>query len=151
MDLQLPMQSVPNTTDAVLVRLPRRARSTILCDKVCQWLVAVWWFSPGHPVYSANKTDRHGITEILLKVAWNTIRPNQTEALDFIPSRFAERIAQSVIFCVVVCNPFLAIVSYVCRLLTVSDYKHMLSSNSSYWMLCLCEVTLKIVLHAIYL
>ena len=31
------------------------------------------WFCPGTPVSSTNKTDRHGITEILLKVALNTI------------------------------------------------------------------------------
>ena len=31
------------------------------------------WFSLGTPVSSTNKTDRHGITEILLKVALNTI------------------------------------------------------------------------------
>ena len=30
-------------------------------------------FSPGNPVSSTNKTDRHDITEILLKVALNTI------------------------------------------------------------------------------
>jgi hypothetical protein len=30
------------------------------------------------PVSSTNKTDRHDITEILLKVALNTIKPNQT-------------------------------------------------------------------------
>ena len=34
------------------------------------------WFSPGTPVFSTNKTDRHDITAILLKVALNTI--NQT-------------------------------------------------------------------------
>ena len=34
------------------------------------WLV---WFSPGTPVSSNNKTDRHDITEILLEVALNTI------------------------------------------------------------------------------
>ena len=112
--------------------------------------MAVWWFSPGHPVYSAKQTDRHGIAEILLKVALNTIRPNQTEAFDFTPSRFPVRIAQCVIFCVVVCKPCLAIASYVCRLLTV-DYKYLLYSNSSYRIVCLSEVTLKIVLHAIYL
>jgi hypothetical protein len=33
------------------------------------------WFSPGPPVSSINKTDRHDITEILLKVALNTIKP----------------------------------------------------------------------------
>jgi hypothetical protein len=31
------------------------------------------WFSPGPPVSSTNKTDRHDITEILLKVALNAI------------------------------------------------------------------------------
>jgi hypothetical protein len=33
------------------------------------------WFSPNTPVSSTNKTDRHDITEILLKVALNTINP----------------------------------------------------------------------------
>jgi hypothetical protein len=37
------------------------------CDKVCQW------FSPDTSVSSTNKTDRHDITEILLKVALNNI------------------------------------------------------------------------------
>jgi predicted secreted protein len=31
------------------------------------------WFSPGTPVSSTNKTDRHDIAEILLKVVLNTI------------------------------------------------------------------------------
>jgi hypothetical protein len=31
------------------------------------------WFSPGTPVSSTNKTCHHDITEILLKVALNTI------------------------------------------------------------------------------
>jgi hypothetical protein len=31
-------------------------------------------FSPGPPVSSTNKTDRHDITELLLKVALNTIK-----------------------------------------------------------------------------
>jgi hypothetical protein len=31
---------------------------------------------PGTPISSTNKTDRHDITEILLKVALNTINPN---------------------------------------------------------------------------
>jgi hypothetical protein len=36
------------------------------------------WFSPGTPVSSTTKTDRHDITEILLKVALNTINQNPT-------------------------------------------------------------------------
>jgi hypothetical protein len=56
------------------VRISFRARCTTLCDKVCQWLATGRWFSPGHPVSSNNKTHRHDITEILLKVALNTIK-----------------------------------------------------------------------------
>jgi hypothetical protein len=48
---------------------------TSLCDQVCQWLAAGRWFSPGTLVFSTNKTDRHIIIEILLKVAFNTIIP----------------------------------------------------------------------------
>ena len=47
-----------------------------LCDKVCQWLATGQWFLPGTPVSSTNKTDCHDITEILLKVALNTITHN---------------------------------------------------------------------------
>ena len=50
---------------------------TTLWDKVCQWLAAGGWFFPGTPVAFTNKTDCHDITEILLKVALNTI--NQTK------------------------------------------------------------------------
>ena len=46
---------------------------TTLCDKIGQWLAIGRWFSPGTPVSSTNKTDRHDITEILLTVALNTI------------------------------------------------------------------------------
>ena len=38
---------------------------------------AIQWFSPGTQVSSTNKTDRHDITEILLKVALNTINQPQ--------------------------------------------------------------------------
>ena len=44
-----------------------------LCDKVCQWLATGRWFSPGTPASSSDKTDRHHITEIFLKVVLNTI------------------------------------------------------------------------------
>ena len=39
---------------------------------ICR-IAADQWFSPGTPISSTNKTDRHDITEILLKVALNTI------------------------------------------------------------------------------
>ena len=35
------------------------------------------WFSLGTPVSSTNKTDRHNIAEILLKVALNIINLSQ--------------------------------------------------------------------------
>ena len=47
---------------------------TTLCDIVCQWLATSWWFFLGTPVSSTNKTDCHDMTEILLKVALNTIK-----------------------------------------------------------------------------
>ena len=53
--------------------LRRGVLDTILCDNVCQWLVAGGWFSPGTPVSSTYKTDRNNINEVLLKVALNTI------------------------------------------------------------------------------
>ena len=49
---------------------------TTLCEKVCQWLTTSRWFFSCTPVSTINKTDRHDITEILLKVALNTINSN---------------------------------------------------------------------------
>jgi hypothetical protein len=40
-----------------------------LCDRIATEL----WFSPGTPVSSTNKSNCYDITEILLKVALNTI------------------------------------------------------------------------------
>jgi hypothetical protein len=67
---------VPITTD-VVGSIPTQASCTRynICDKVCQRLVTDQWFSRGTLVSSTNKTDRHDITEILLKVALNTINP----------------------------------------------------------------------------
>jgi len=49
-----------------------REKTTDLSQVTSQTL----WFSPGSPVSSINKTERHDITEILLKVALNTITLN---------------------------------------------------------------------------
>ena len=58
------------------VRIPlRRGVLDTLCDNVCQRLVTGPWFSPATLVSSTNKTDRNDRTEILLKVALNTIKP----------------------------------------------------------------------------
>jgi hypothetical protein len=56
------------------VRISIRARCTTLCDKVCQWLATARWFSLGPPISPTNKTDYHDITEMLLKVALNTLK-----------------------------------------------------------------------------
>jgi hypothetical protein len=43
------------------------------------------WFSLGTPVFSTNKTDRHGITEILLKVVLEHHNPNpNTDKTEFL-------------------------------------------------------------------
>ena len=67
------------------VRISIRARCTTLCDKVCLWLATSRWFSRGTPVSSTNKSDRHNITEILLKVAWT----DYNRRLQF-PSRWSK-------------------------------------------------------------
>jgi len=62
------------------VRIPlrRSVLNTTLCDKVCQWLTTGWWFSP---VSSTNKTERNNLTDILLKVALNTIALTLTQKI----------------------------------------------------------------------
>ena len=71
LDLQLPMQSVPITTK-VLSWNPAQARFT-------RYIIIIWLsfsvtcdMSVDFSSSSTNKTDRHDITEILLKVAINT-------------------------------------------------------------------------------
>ena len=68
----------------VWIPVRRGVLSTTLCDKVCQWLAADRWFSPGTPVSSSNKTDLHDITEILLKVALKTITLSLTPGIDML-------------------------------------------------------------------
>jgi hypothetical protein len=66
LDLQLTYSNQYLSSITLWVRISIRTWCTRLCVKVCQW------FSPGP---STNKTDRHDISEILLKVALNTIKP----------------------------------------------------------------------------
>ena len=63
------------------VRIPLRrgVLDTVFCDKVCQWLAAGQWFSPGTSVSSTNKSDPHDITEILLTVVLTTITLTHNE------------------------------------------------------------------------
>ena len=71
------MKSVPITIH-IVSSIPAQARSTRynICDKVCQWLATGQWFSPGIVVSSTNRTDRHDIAKILLKVVLNAIPPS---------------------------------------------------------------------------
>ena len=41
------------------------------------------WLSLGPPVSSTNKIDHQGVTEILLKVALNIIKPSNTHTRNF--------------------------------------------------------------------
>jgi hypothetical protein len=50
----------------------------------CFFFLTGQWFSPGPPVSSTNKTDCHDITEILLKVALNTIKQTNKPKIDTI-------------------------------------------------------------------
>ena len=54
-------------------RISIMAMCTTLCHKICQLLATDRWFSVGSPFSSTNKTDRHDITEILLKVSWKFV------------------------------------------------------------------------------
>ena len=75
--MQSVLVSLSPLTSCVQIPLRRGAVDTTWCDKVCRWLVAGRWFSPGSPVSSTtDKPDRRDITEILLKVTLNTIIPN---------------------------------------------------------------------------
>jgi len=71
------------------VRIPLRrgVLDTTLYDKVCQWLAACRWFSP---VSSTNKTDRHYITDILVKEALNITHLNYRRKMSNIRFIFLE-------------------------------------------------------------
>ena len=68
----------------VRILLRRGVLYTTLCHKVCQWLATGQWLSPGATLSSTNKTDYHDITDILLKVALNTITPSFTWIMRYI-------------------------------------------------------------------
>ena len=72
------------------VRIPLRRDvfNTTLCNKICQWLVAGRWLSLDTSVSSTNKTDRHDISEIFLKVALSTIPITIANKLSFCSFNF---------------------------------------------------------------
>ena len=76
LDLQLPIcKRCRSITTKVVSSKPVHGEvySIQHCDKACQWLAIGRSYSPGTSVSSTNKTNRHYITEILLKVALNNI------------------------------------------------------------------------------
>jgi hypothetical protein len=78
LDLQLPMQSVLITINVVRSN-PVNGEVYSIPHYVVKFvsnLRQVGGFSSDTPVFSTNKTDRHDIIQILLKVALNTINPN---------------------------------------------------------------------------
>jgi hypothetical protein len=73
--MQSPLQSGPITlTLWVRIHSWRSKLDITLYDKVYQQLAAGQWFSP---VSSTNKTDRHDMSDVLLKMALNTINRTQ--------------------------------------------------------------------------
>jgi hypothetical protein len=59
----------------------RAVLDTTLYEQVCQWFATGRRLCPSTLVSSSNKTNRHDITDILLKVALNTIPyPNPKKA-----------------------------------------------------------------------
>ena len=81
-NVQLPVQSVPIATNAVssnpavVSSHPIHGKVYRIQHYVIRFVIDLrqgQWFSQGTPVSLTNKTDRHDIAEILLKVALNTI------------------------------------------------------------------------------
>ena len=75
LDLQLPVQSVSITTKVVISNPTDGEVYSILHYEINFVSATGRQFSSGTLVSSTNKTDHHDITEILLKVALNTIVP----------------------------------------------------------------------------
>ena len=70
---------------SVWIPFRRGVLDTTLCDKVCQWLATGQWFSLAS---STNKSDRHNITKILLKMTLNTITVTLTMSKFRVNSKF---------------------------------------------------------------
>ena len=85
LDLWLPKQSVPITTKVVSSN-PTHGEVYSIQHYVIKLvtLATGQWFSPSTPVSSTNKIDHHNITEILLKMALNTITLTVTRVDYFI-------------------------------------------------------------------
>ena len=79
LDKQRDVHTKSMVNDVINFIYRRGVLDTTLCNRVCLWLTVGRWFSLNTPVSCTNKTDHHDITEILLKVALNTINPKPTQ------------------------------------------------------------------------
>jgi hypothetical protein len=78
------------------LRISISGRCTILCNKVCQWLVAGRGFSPGPPFSSTNKIDRHWYNWNIAESDVKHHNPNSfTLCNHFVAKIFSRRISQS--------------------------------------------------------
>ena len=85
LNLQLPLKLVSITTKVVSSNPVHDEVYTMqhyVIEFVSDLRQVGRWFSPSTPVSSTNKTDRHDITEILLKVALNTTSPQNPPIKD---------------------------------------------------------------------
>ena len=93
-----------------------------------------WWISPGTLVSSTNKNNRHDITEILLKVASNTINLNLFHFLcilqywDSLPIMYFTLIPWAIEIV-----PFLCILPWFLELLRLSPFYVSYLDSLSYW------------------
>ena len=97
-------QSLSPLTLWVWIPLRRCVLDATLCD--CQWLVAGQWFSL---VSSTNQTDHQDITEILLKVALNTITLTLNKCLYYLfyqLSEFQDGHHYMKLFLIVISSPY---------------------------------------------
>ena len=80
---------------AWLCKLQKRCnRLAAASDKVYQMLAHGRWFFPCTPASSTTKTGRHDITEILLKVALNTINQIKSNRIKSFRTLFKVRFTQ---------------------------------------------------------
>ena len=85
------------------------SQCTVLSSpRYCQRLATGRWFPVGSPDSSTNKTDRYDITEMLMKVALNTInqptnQPTNQSANSTIIAMLPHNVACLIIFCLIVC------------------------------------------------
>ena len=107
------------------VRIPLRwgVLDTTLCDKVCQWLTTGRLFSPGTLLSSTNKIDLHDITEILLKVALNTINQTKTIYAGMMCVRSSTKILHSVLIQHKTCPPWAILIYLIGWNFKIFSYK----------------------------